>query len=287
VEAVRLFRAGWHEQTRITFPKGIVAVSTIATFEVPTEDPLLTRPEPVADVRAELRPWGFWGSLGWGLLALAAGLLASLVYAFIWSANHRFAIPSAADQALGTAIGTVMLIVSAAVLVIPVKRRHYSLSDYFALNDIPHRDLALGIAGLIALIVVFEAMERLLGIDAGSESVAASYRAMKLAGALPALWLTVVIVAPVTEELIFRGFLHRGWAPSWLGISGTIILTSALWAAMHQQYNWSGILCVFSIGLLLGWIRQRSASTTLTILLHALNNAVAMVLITIHVELLS
>jgi membrane protease YdiL (CAAX protease family) len=32
------------------------------------------------------------------------------------------------------------------------------------------------------------------------------------------LWLATVVVAPVSEELLFRGFLHRGWAPSWLGV---------------------------------------------------------------------
>jgi membrane protease YdiL (CAAX protease family) len=262
-------------------------VSTIVIFELPTETPRTTPSEPVHNVRAELQPWGFWGSLGWALLALATGAFAAVIYMAIWSLNHQFAIPDASDETLGTVLGTVVLAVSALVLVIPVKRRHYSLSDYFALNDIPRRDLAVGIAGLVALIVAFEAMERLLGIDAGSKSAIASYRAMKLAGTLPMLWLTAVIVAPVTEELLFRGFLHRGWAPSRLGVFGTIILTSALWAAMHQQYDLSGILCVFSIGLLLGWIRQRSANTTLTILLHALNNTIAMVLIAIHVEWLS
>ena len=40
--------------------------------------------------------------------------------------------------------------------------------------------------------------------------------------------LAAVVVAPVTEELIFRGFLHRGWERSRLGVSGTIILTSVL-----------------------------------------------------------
>jgi membrane protease YdiL (CAAX protease family) len=259
-------------------------VSTIATFEVPTHDPRMARPEPVHDVRAELRPWGFWGSLGWVLLALAAGLLAAFIFIFILSANHRFTIPSASNEALGTAIGTVMFGVWVAALVIPVKARHYSLSDYFALNDIPRRDLALGIAGLVALLVVFDAMERLLDIDAGSKAVAASYRAAKLAGTLPTLWLSVVIVAPVTEELLFRGFLHRGWAASRFGILGTIILTSALWAAMHLQYNGFGILCIFAMGLLLGWMRHRSASTTLTITLHALNNVIALVLVAIQVE---
>src|SRR5260370_238343 len=126
----------------------------IATFELPAESARTARSESVRKVRAELRPLGIWGSLCWGLVALAQGLL---------------------------------------------------------------------------------------GIDAGSKAVAAAYRAAKLAGMLAALWLAVVIAAPVSEELLFRGFLHRGWAPSWLGIAGTIILTSALWAALHQQYNWFGI----------------------------------------------
>jgi membrane protease YdiL (CAAX protease family) len=272
---------------RITLIRGIAAVSTIATFEVPTENPRTARSEPVHNVRAELRPWGFWGSLGWGLLAAATALFAAIIYVAIWSLTHQFAIPNPSDPAFGTVAEIVVSVVPVVVLVIAVKARHYSLRDYFALNGITRRDLALGVAGLITLIVVFDAMERLLGVDAGSKSVAATYRAAKFAGMLPALWLATVIVAPIIEELLFRGFLHRGWAPSWLGISGTIVLTSALWAAMHQQYNGLGILCVFAIGLLFGWIRQRCGSTTLTIVLHALNNVIAMILITIQVEWLS
>ena len=259
----------------------------IATFELPTEGPRTVRPEPARNVRAELRPWGFWGSLCWGLFALATGLFAVVIYTGFWMLTHQLGIPNASDAAFGTVTGIVVSVVPVVVLVIAVKGGHYSLRDYFALNGIPRRDLALGIAGLIALIAAFEAMERLLGIDAGSKSVAATYRAAKLAGMLPALWLATVIVAPVTEELLFRGFLHRGWVPSWLGISGTIILTSVLWAALHQQYNWFGILCIFVMGLLFGWIRQRSRSTTLTIMLHALNNVIASILIAIQIEWLS
>jgi membrane protease YdiL (CAAX protease family) len=137
------------------------------------------------------------------------------------------------------------------------------------------------------LLVVFDAMDPLFGIDDGSKYVEATYRAAKLAGVLPMLWLATVVVAPVAEELLFRGFLHRSWAPSWLGVSGTIILTSALWAALHQQYDPIGILCIFLMGLMLGWLRQRSGSTALTIVLHALNNLFAMIVITVQIEWLN
>jgi uncharacterized protein len=173
------------------------------------------------------------------------------------------------------------------VLVIAVKTRQFLLSDYFALNRVSRRDLILGIACLTVLIVVVEAMESLLGIDGGSKYVEATYRAARLAGMLPMLWLATVVVAPIAEELLFRGFLHRGWAPSWLGVSGTIVLTSALWAALHQQYHWFGILCIFLMGLIFGWARQRSGSTTLTIMLHALNNLFATILVGVQIEWLS
>jgi hypothetical protein len=41
---------------------------------------------------------------------------------------------------------------------------------------------------------------------------------------------------------------------------------------MHVQYDWYGITQVFFIGMVLGWIRWRSGSTLLTIVLHILVN---------------
>jgi uncharacterized protein len=38
------------------------------------------------------------------------------------------------------------------------------------------------------------------------------------------------------------------------------------------QYDWTGILLIFVVGLFLGWMRWRSGSTLLTFLLHALFN---------------
>jgi hypothetical protein len=43
-------------------------------------------------------------------------------------------------------------------------------------------------------------------------------------------------------------------------------------AALHIQYDWTGILQIFVIGLFLGWMRWRSNSTLLTLLLHTLFN---------------
>ena len=246
----------------------------VATFDLPQASPLSALRAPMREVRAELRPWGFWASLGWGLFAVAMGLFAAVIYTLIWMLTHELRIPNAEDAAFATATAIMASAVALAVLVIAVKIRKVPLRDYFALNRVPRRDLALGIACLTVVIVGFGAMESLLGIDGGSKSVEETYRAARLAGMLPLL----------TEELLFRGFLHRSWAPSWLGVPGTIVLTSALWAALHQQYNSIGILCIFLMGLIFGWARQRSGSTALTIVLHALNNLIAMIVIALQIQ---
>ena len=91
------------------------------------------------------------------------------------------------------------------------------------------------------------------------------------------MWAALVIAAPVGEEIVFRGFLYRGWAQTPRAVWPAIVVISVLWAVIHTQYDWFGVFQIFLIGLLLGWIRWRSGSTLLTIGLHALINTWATV----------
>jgi uncharacterized protein len=247
-----------------------------------------TSPLPMPPARTtDLRPWGFWATLGWGLFAVLTGLFAAVAYVIIWMLTHGVHLPDPENAIFSNIAGIVASVAPLAVLFVAVKVRGWPLRSYFAIDTIPRRDLVLGVACLTVLIVALEALTSVLGVDDGSNFMEATYRAAKLAGVLPLMWLGVVVVAPITEELFFRGFLHRGWATSWLGVAGTIVLTSALWAALHQQYNWLGILFIFSMGLAFGWLRQRSGSTTLTIALHGLNNLLCTVLVAVKLEWLS
>lgn len=107
------------------------------------------------------------------------------------------------------------------------------------------------------------------------------------AGFLPLLILAVVFAAPVGEELFFRGFLFRGWSESRLGWRGATLLTAVLWAVIHIQYDWFCVTHIIVGGLMLGWLRYRSGSALLTILLHALMNFIATLEAAVKVELLS
>jgi hypothetical protein len=98
------------------------------------------------------------------------------------------------------------------------------------------------------------------------------------------LAVALIVAAPLMEEFLFRGFLFRGYAPSSLGIAGAILLTSAGWAAMHVQYETFYIVQIFLLGCAFGWLRWRSGSTALTVILHAMVNAAALAQVAYVVE---
>jgi len=94
----------------------------------------------------------------------------------------------------------------------------------------------------------------------------------------PAAWLIFVIavvMAPLQEELVFRGFLFSALAKSrWLGFIGATALTSVGWAAIHG-YSIIGDSTIFMLGLALCAILWRTGSTRVTIACHGVYNALA------------
>jgi uncharacterized protein len=94
---------------------------------------------------------------------------------------------------------------------------------------------------------------------------------------LPLVVLSLAVLIPIFEELLFRGFLLEGLRRSSLGETGAILLTSSLWAVAHSggPVRW---LEVFICGVLLALARLRTGSTYLTILVHCIVNLAAVLL---------
>lgn len=85
-----------------------------------------------------------------------------------------------------------------------------------------------------------------------------------------ALFLTVGVLTPIAEELFFRGAL-MGWMmlrrfPRWT----VILLPALLFAVMHL--NPVGMLPIFFLALLLGYLRWASGSLWPSVGLHICNN---------------
>lgn len=143
---------------------------------------------------------------------------------------------------------------------------------------VPRRgEVLLGVIILAAFILVGNTVSWLAGHDIVTSFQSDIHRTASAAGWLPVLWLAVVVVAPVGEELLFRGFLFRGWHRSPRDAWAVIVITAVLFAAVHVQYDLFVIGQIVVFGLLLGWFRWATGSTVLCMLLHAVVNLEGMV----------
>jgi membrane protease YdiL (CAAX protease family) len=164
-----------------------------------------------------------------------------------------------------------------AALWIAIRITRTSFADYLALRGTSWVNFIIGAIALAVLVMAWDGLSRAMGREVTPGFM---IDVLKSARAEGALWLLVVafcVAAPVSEELFARGFLYRGWSESFLGPSGAILLSSAVWTSLHLQYDWFFFGEVFSIGLLLGYLRYRFKSTWLTIFVHGLNNLAAVV----------
>jgi membrane protease YdiL (CAAX protease family) len=101
-----------------------------------------------------------------------------------------------------------------------------------------------------------------------------------LVGEQWALALAVVgLGAPLSEELLFRGFLLSALARSRLGFGRAALVTTSLWTALHAGYSLAGILEVFTIGLFFCWLLWRTGSLRVPIVCHALYNALIVLVV--------
>ena len=98
-----------------------------------------------------------------------------------------------------------------------------------------------------------------------------------LGGTGIALWISVVIMAPLVEELTFRGFMYtrlKQGMPKWIAV----ILTSLVFGLVHGTIIWAMYTFVFSLALIA--IYERTKSTWACIIFHMAFNLVGAVMST-------
>lgn len=80
---------------------------------------------------------------------------------------------------------------------------------------------------------------------------------------------SVLVVAPVTEEFIFRGVLLHRWGVKW-GVRPAIVLTSVLFGVLH-----SNLIGLFVFGVVMSLLYLSTRSLLVPMIAHATNNAIA------------
>ena len=144
--------------------------------------------------------------------------------------------------------------------------------DYVGLGRVGWKSMLLWSLALLGLVAAFDTLSTFLDRPIVPESMARIYGTTDF---LPLLWIAVVIVAPLWEEIVFRGFAFRGFRSSRLGLAGALVIPALFWTGLHVQYDAYDLAFVFSLGLFFGFARERTGSVRVPILLHVLNNLIA------------
>jgi hypothetical protein len=81
------------------------------------------------------------------------------------------------------------------------------------------------------------------------------------------------VLAPVVEELVFRGLLYGWVAGRWGGTAG-LVVSSIVFAAAHLEP--AHIILVLPLGFMFGWLRRRTDSLLPSLFSHIVNNGAAL-----------
>ncbi len=95
-------------------------------------------------------------------------------------------------------------------------------------------------------------------------------------------FISLVVLPPIAEEIVFRGFLFTGLRnklrPLW-----AVVVTSLIFASLHLQFGngkpllWVAALDTFTLSLVLCFLRYKTDSLWPGILLHGFKNGIAFV----------
>jgi membrane protease YdiL (CAAX protease family) len=209
--------------------------------------------------------------LGWA----AAGLLAPAL-GLVQSEEHKL---SARETAAVWLLGQALMQLPVVVYFAWRAGRHPRGWRAFGLVPArPWRDLGAGVLGIVFALPVVSSVGlvgALVGEQFGFKVPQIGHEMLETLSqtddrvVVTSLLLSAVVVAPVLEEMIFRGLVQsvlrsvfRPWP--------TVIAASVVFAAIHYSaVTWVALPALLALALTLGWLYERTGSLWPGILVHA------------------
>jgi len=158
------------------------------------------------------------------------------------------------------------------VVIFSSMRQGVPITQYLNLNPVRAGICVRWLGAVVAFLWICEQLYLWLDLPGSDFLVEAYSNTQNVA----LLWFAIVIVAPLFEEFFFRGFLFDGLRDSKAGSVGAVLITSLLWAAIHQQYGLVELTMIGVLGLFLGIARIQTGSLYVPIVLHCFWNLAAM-----------
>jgi membrane protease YdiL (CAAX protease family) len=217
--------------------------------------------------------WAPWTGPVAIVLALLLALMGGIVVAVIGAAfGGSVEDPSPGVNIVATLLQDVAF-VGAAVLL--AGRAGRVLASQFGFRPTsPWPAIGWTALALVAFYVLSAAWVAITGTDESSE-LPSEFGVDESTAALVAVCVVVTVIAPIAEEVLFRGYVFgalRNWRGPWLAA----LLTGALFGGVHAGSTDPVFLVPLAmLGALLCVLRERTGSLLPCMVAHGINNAIA------------
>lgn len=218
-------------------------------------------------------PWRWWDALVAFLLSLLFSIPAAGIVLFL--------VPAAAQEGALILVSSALLLLAPAAwtalrfpralrrLLGPVRTRWSGV-----LVGVGHGALAFLVVNVV-ITQLIELFARQAGLEV-PEVQQELQEAVRDPGAAPLVIVSVVLLAPLAEELLFRGVLFQALRMR-VRLWPAVAVSAVAFGASHVEPLAIGLTAV--LGLYLAWIFHRSGSLLVPILAHASFNALSLTLI--------
>jgi uncharacterized protein len=233
-------------------------------------------PSMAAHYRAQT-PWSWWAGVLASVLIMAAAIVLSVGATLVLAELF----PGTLNDKAGIVISLPMLLLQLTTVLGAVwLAGWYQGGRWQVLALGPSAWSMRALAGAFLLMTVLSLVYSLLIYKLYPDVVradVASFLPLVRSAAWPLFAVIIVVGAPLSEELLFRGYLQSALAKSRLGFVGASLISTTLWTGLHVQYSAFGLLEIFVVGLFLCWVLWRTGSLWATIILHGLFNGIQFV----------
>ncbi len=251
-------------------------------------------PAPIAEITLPQlpahTPWGLWATLGFTLLIVLMFFVVQIGLLIIMTVmelqHNQAADPETISMSIATSGNFISLATCASSIACSILtlffirlRKMASIKEYLGLQAVSGKDSFRWLGAILIL----EAILITISIAFDRPEVTAFLKDAYVSVDTPLfLWIAIVVIGPIFEEVVFRGFLFSGLEASVVGPIGAIVLTSLAWAGIHLQYDLFDLTSIFVLGILLGTAKVKTGSLYITSGMHMLVNFLAMVSVTYY-----
>ncbi len=224
-----------------------------------------------------LHTWVGW--LVFAVVAYVVGMYATTAIVFILGHLGLFA---SLDQTSYVLIVRLIMygVLLAAMIYIPhLLKQRLSLRDSGLARLMEWKDIGLGIAGVVLYFLLamsaLAVLKLIPGIDVNQTQDLDVGQVYGFSRAI--VFVVLVIITPIVEEILFRGMLYGGLRRRKLPVWATAIIVSLLFGVAHGQLNVG--VDVFCLSMVASYARELTGSIWAGTVLHMIKNLIAFIVV--------